>query len=208
MRKTIALTGCHGFIGKHLAQHLESCDHYVMPYRTDAMTAADLDKSPEVLIHCARHHKNITGALDHKKWLDEYMTDVVLPYETSLDFVKVHGTSNIIFISSVYGVEPPKVRYIPPNYVCSKAAEIHAAQNLAVQLAPKTRVNTIILGGVRSSRPEADQTKDFLKKYRARTLLDKMVSIKEIYGVLDLLISDASKGMTGAKITVDGGYLV
>jgi NAD(P)-dependent dehydrogenase (short-subunit alcohol dehydrogenase family) len=113
---------------------------------------------------------------------------------------------NVIFISSIYGLVPPTVREIPMNYITCKAAEIHLAKSLAVKLAPKIRVNTIILGGVESDRVEADQTPEFREAYCKKTLLGKMVQPDEIYGAVRFLVSDESKGMTGAQIIIDGGY--
>lgn len=202
----IALTGANGFMGKIIKKELEEAGHFVMPVRTDDMNTCF---GAEALIHCARHHEYITEPITHQKWLGEYETDVVLPYEYTMRNVKLNiELSNIIFITSIYGVRPPTVRYIPPNYCMAKAAEKQMVKELAVRLAPDIRVNGIIYGGVHSDREQAQQSDGFRKAYNAKTLLGHMVMPDEVAGAVLFLVSDSSKGMTGSFIKVDGGYTV
>lgn len=206
----IGLTGYNGFVGTIIRKNLEKDGYEVIEIRTDE---ENNDFRIDTLIHCARKHKNIIdkdGKLiefpSKEQWLSEFKTDVYLSYKTSWAFVG-RGLKNVIFISSIYGKIAPSIRDIPMNYLVSKAAEIHLAKCLANELSPNIRVNTIILGGVRSDRQEADQPDWFLDEYSKKTLLDQMVQEDEIYGAVKFLISDDSKGMTGSEIVIDGGYL-
>jgi len=204
----IVMTGTKGFIGKIIVPQLEADGHNVIAYDTRINTLTSLTHTPDVFIHAARHHGNITGIITKNKWLKEYETDVIDPYLLALDLKAHYNIKNIIYLSSIYGLEPPKVRHIPANYIAAKAAEIHSAKNLAIVLAPFTRVNIVILGGVLSDRTAAEQSDDFCERYNKRTLLNHMVLPDEIYGAIKFLVSDESKGMTGAEIRIDGGYTV
>jgi NAD(P)-dependent dehydrogenase (short-subunit alcohol dehydrogenase family) len=196
----IALTGANGFVGKILTKELNG---NIIPCRTDGEIKYDID----CLIHCARAHKNLIEPITQEKWVDEFTTDVMLPYFYTIEMIKVNPKlRNIIFISSIYGIKVPTVRPIPVNYQVCKAAEIYLSKILAVNLAPDIRVNCVIYGGVHSDREVADQYPEFREKYHARTLLGHMVMPDEVAGAVKFLVSDESKGMTGQNIIIDGGY--
>jgi NAD(P)-dependent dehydrogenase (short-subunit alcohol dehydrogenase family) len=202
----IALSGSFGFIGRIIKNALETKGHMIMPVRTDAGCIPD---NIDCLIHCARAHKNLIEPITEEKWIGEFTTDVMLPYFYTMKTIEANPwLDNIIFISSIYGIKVPTVRPIPINYLVSKAAEIYLSKILAVNLAPKIRVNCIILGGVESDREVAQQTPDFREKYSAKTLLGYMVLPDEVAGAVKFLVSDESKGITGQNIIVDGGYTV
>lgn len=218
MGKYVILTGASGFMGKIIKKSLEGDGYIVIPYRNEseeniskndvAISQIKFDSLKRAtLIHCARSHKNITGVIDEEKWMDEYRQDVYYPYLTTRHLAKNGLIDNVIYISSIYGQEPPKVRHIPENYVAAKSAEIHLAKYLSIQLAPTIRVNTICYGGVLSDREAANQTPDFRKKYNQRVPLGHMVFPEEIYGPIKFLVEN-SQGMTGSVINVDGGYTV
>jgi len=200
----IVLTGASGFIGKIIKKELEEIGHTVIPVRTDM---CDIPDDTDCLIHCARAHKNLIEPITEDKWIGEFTTDVMLPYFYTMKMIEANPwLDNIIFISSIYGIKVPTVRPIPINYLVSKAAEIYLSKVLAVNLAPKIRVNCIILGGVESDREVAQQTPDFLEKYSAKTLLGHMVLPDEVAGAVEYLVSHESKGITGQSIIIDGGY--
>jgi len=202
----VALTGSSGFIGRIIKNALEAKGNMVMPVRTDA---GCIPNNIDCLIHCARAHKNLIEPITEEKWIGEFTTDVILPYFYTMKVIEANPwLNNIIFISSIYGIKVPTVRPIPINYLVSKAAEIYLSKVLAVNLAPKIRVNCIVLGGVESDREVAQQTQEFREKYSAKTLLGHMVLPDEVAGAVKFLVSEESKGMTGINLIVDGGYTV
>ena len=202
----ILLTGAEGFIGKIIKKELQWIGHNVIPGRTDY---GELPYNIDCLIHCARSHENLVYPITEDKWMGEFKTDIYYPYRYTIAMLERNPEiNNIIFISSIYGIRPPTVRQIPINYQVCKAAEIYLSKCLAVQLAPKVRVNCVTLGGVESDREVAQQEDDFRAKYSAKTLLGHMVLPDEVTGAIRFLVSEESKGITGAPIIVDGGYTI
>jgi NAD(P)-dependent dehydrogenase (short-subunit alcohol dehydrogenase family) len=202
----IALTGANGFIGKILRSEMEKAGHNVIAARTDVKYNC-VFVNADCLIHCARHHGYITGDITPEKWHGEFETDVRLAHEYTMMMVeRCPNLNNIIFISSIYGKVVPTVRYIPENYIVCKAAEQMLAKLLAVRLAPKIRVNTVILGGVLSDRAEALQDEPgFREAYGKKTLTGRMTLPDEVAGAGKFLGSDESKGMAGTEIEIKGG---
>ncbi|MBR3933254.1 MAG: SDR family oxidoreductase [Clostridia bacterium] len=63
------------------------------------------------------------------------------------------------------------------------------------------RCNVLNLGGFFNNQPEL-----FVKRYCAKTFLNRMANESDIMGAIVFLASDASAYITGAAIAVDGGY--
>jgi NAD(P)-dependent dehydrogenase (short-subunit alcohol dehydrogenase family) len=123
-------------------------------------------------------------------------------------FAENNKNSTIVNFSSIYGIRPPNrdlygggFKHV--GYSVSKAGVIALSEYLALALAPSIRINTIVPGGVL-----ANQSSEFLEKYSAKCPMGRMSEVADLFGVVDLLISDASSYITGATIPVDGGWLL
>ena len=122
---------------------------------------------------------------------------------------------SIINISSIYGEVSPDQRIYPKNekgesfskpivYSVSKSAISGMTKYLAAYpnfAKHKIRVNMLTFGGVFNS-----QKPDFVDNYSAKVPLGRMARKDEYNGAVLFLASDASSYMTGANITLDGGY--
>lgn len=93
-------------------------------------------------------------------------------------------------------------------YGSSKAALDGLMRNLAVELAPRVRVNSILPGGMVTRMTKSMYNADSVsEKARERIPLGPG-SPKDIASVAEFLVSPASGWMTGQQLTVDGGRTV
>ena len=118
---------------------------------------------------------------------------------------------SIINISSIYGMVAPNrtiyddfERHAPIHYGVAKAALIHLTKEMAVRLADRgIRVNAVSYGGVEGRAKE-----EFIRRYSSLCPSGRMVPPQDVAGSVEFLASDASNGVTGHNLVVDGGWTV
>ena len=118
---------------------------------------------------------------------------------------------SIINIASHYGLIAPDQRIygksklnLPISYAASKSGIINLTRYLAAYWREKNiRVNTLTPGGVLDTKI---QSKDFIKKYSEKTILNRLANPDEYNGAILFLISNASSYMTGSNLVIDGGW--
>ncbi len=121
---------------------------------------------------------------------------------------KVHNPEtrcSIVFISSVYGITGSSSNVA---YSAGKAAVIGITRSLAVELAPKIRVNCVAPGFVKT---EMGGKINYLFDESHDKLVESMHPLGygeplDIAGGIAFLLSDASKWMTGSVLNIDGGF--
>lgn len=119
------------------------------------------------------------------------------------------GRGKIINLASTYGVVSPDPRVYgrsgvnsPPAYGAAKAAVIQLTRYLAVHWREHNiRVNCLVPGGVFDNQDE-----EFVREYERRTPLGRMAKADDYQGAVLFMASPASDYMTGAVVTVDGGW--
>lgn len=124
-------------------------------------------------------------------------------------FFKEQGFGNIISMSSIYGVIPPRFEVyenagftMPVEYAAIKSAVIHLTRYFAKYYKGKNiRFNCISPGGIENA-----QDGNFLVKYNSLSLNKGMLSPNDITGALLFLLSDASQFMNGQNLVVDDGF--
>lgn len=114
----------------------------------------------------------------------------------------------IVNISSTYGVVSADPRIYgdsginsPVAYAATKAGLINFTRYLAVHWRPSVRANVLVPGGV-----QAGQDPQFIRNYCDRTPLGRMARRDDYQGAILFMCSPASAYMTGAVLTVDGGW--
>lgn len=89
-------------------------------------------------------------------------------------------------------------------YACAKASILTKTKMLARILAPKIRVNCMILGSIETGWVEW-LDKETLKSYQSSISLGRLGGTGEVASVAVFLASDESSYITGQGIVVDGG---
>lgn len=123
-------------------------------------------------------------------------------------------SGSIVNIGSIYGIVSPDQRlyefrrnkgemfFKPAAYGASKAALDNLTKYLSTYWADKNvRVNTLCFGGFYANQP-----REFLDGYEAKCPMRRMADPSEALGPAIFLLSRASSYMTGARLTIDGGF--
>ncbi|MEM9116381.1 MAG: SDR family oxidoreductase [Cyanobacteria bacterium P01_F01_bin.56] len=178
---------------------------------------SQLSSAPDVIINNARSIDTLSinedGTVSRQNFLDEFLLDVVIPYELTMGIhqLKLSRLRSVVNIGSIYGVvaanpslyEDP-VHDSPIHYSVAKAALAHLTRELAVRLAPQDiQVNCVAYGGV-----EGRVDKKFQDQYARLCPQGRMLSELDITGPIDFLLSASSTAMTGQVLVVDGGWSV
>jgi 3-oxoacyl-[acyl-carrier protein] reductase len=139
---------------------------------------------------------NLSGAF--------YLTRAIAPHLlVAAEDPQVHPV--IVNIGATTGMRP---RRAGVNYCASKAGLLHLTKCLALELAPRIRVNSLI--------PGMTWTDELVSRFRlhdARALsgvleqipLGRIGSTDEIADALEFLVGATSVYLTGQKLIVDGG---
>ncbi|WP_210275865.1 3-oxoacyl-ACP reductase family protein [Phyllobacterium sp. P30BS-XVII] len=89
-------------------------------------------------------------------------------------------------------------------YSMTKAAVATMVKGIALDLAPRA----ITVNNVQPGPTETDMTADHLEKVKSLVPLGRVGQPHEIAGLVAYLASDESAYMTGASLTIDGGYVL
>jgi len=124
-------------------------------------------------------------------------------------FFVEQGYGNLIHLSSIQGVAPPKFEHYkgtkmvsPIEYSAIKAGVISITKYLSKYYKNKNiRVNSISPGGILDSQPE-----EFLEKYRRSCSSKGMLDGEDLLGTIVYLLSDMSKHLNGQNIILDDGW--
>jgi NAD(P)-dependent dehydrogenase (short-subunit alcohol dehydrogenase family) len=141
--------------------------------------------------------------------IETNLTAVHLACQTFGRAMIAAGGGRIVNLASTYGVVSPDPRIYgasgvnsPVAYAAAKAAVIQLTRYLAVHWRDKNiRVNCLVPGGVFDG-----QSSEFVDAYTARTPLGRMATADDYQGATLFMLSPASDYMTGAVVTVDGGW--
>lgn len=113
------------------------------------------------------------------------------------------GSGVIVNIASTNGItntDPTSA-----DYDASKAGIISLTRNLAAELAPKIRVNSIAPGWIDTDMNK-DLPKDLLKEELENVFMKRFGKAEEVAKAALFLVSDDASYITGSTLIVDGGH--
>jgi NAD(P)-dependent dehydrogenase (short-subunit alcohol dehydrogenase family) len=91
------------------------------------------------------------------------------------------------------------------DYNASKAGVILLARTMALELAPKVRVNAVCPGYVLTPMQQAEYTPEMLERVNATIPLGRHAKPEELAALYAFLASEEGAYFTGAVISMDGG---
>ncbi len=158
-------------------------------------------------VHCAGLIKMAPlRSIDVKMLQDVFYTHVFAPELITKTLIsrKVNGKNlkSVVFISSNISNRGAAAF---SAYGSSKAGLDGLMRNLSVELAPNVRVNSVLPGGMIT-----EMTKDIFEDEDMKAQIEKNYPLgignpSYIAPVVEFLISEKSRWITGQQITVDGG---
>lgn len=239
-RRRIALLGGAGGIGRVLAAELSAAGDDVLVLdlpasleRHGLAEGIDIDVTEEASV--ARAFAKVGGALDGFVNLAGYNTELTplaemepgyfdeiisanlrgafLAARAAAPLLEGTGTGEL---GSMVMIASGLASHVRPGYgaySASKAAVIAMTKTLALELAPKLRVNAVapglvdtafLRGGTGRSAEDADSIVN-LEAYKAMTPLDRIAHPADITGPIRFLLGPDSGFMTGQVLWVNGG---
>lgn len=93
------------------------------------------------------------------------------------------------------------------SYNASKAGVIELTRTMALELAPKIRVNAVCPGYILTPMQEAEYTGEMLEACKKRIPLGRMGSPEEVAALFAFLASDEAGFITGQHFVIDGGEI-
>ena len=126
-----------------------------------------------------------------------------------LNYFAEQKKGNLIHISSIFGIQPPKFNHYegtnmtsPIEYAAIKSGIISITRWLAKYYKNKNiRVNCISPGGLIDNQPIS-----FLEKYRESCTSIGMINAKDLVSTISLLLSSKSRAINGQNIIIDDGW--
>jgi meso-butanediol dehydrogenase/(S,S)-butanediol dehydrogenase/diacetyl reductase len=93
------------------------------------------------------------------------------------------------------------------DYNASKAGVIELSRSMALELAPRIRVNCVCPGYILTPMQEAEYTPDMLRAFQAKIPLGRLGRPQDVAAVFAFLASDEASFITGQCFVIDGGEI-
>lgn len=143
---------------------------------------------------------------DPETWAMALNVNLTGPYlicRAALPFLERGAPSTIVNIATGAALQPLANR---SAYAASKGGLVAFSKVLAMELAPKIRVNVVCPGGVDTPMVRSEfKTEEAMARVTARYALQRLAQAGEIAAAILFLTSAEASYVTGATLAVDGG---
>ena len=93
------------------------------------------------------------------------------------------------------------------DYNASKAGVIELTRSMALELAPKVRVNCVCPGFILTPMQEGEYTPEMLRTFKSKVPLKRVGRPAEVAALFAFLASDDAAFITGHYFVIDGGEI-
>ncbi len=93
------------------------------------------------------------------------------------------------------------------DYNASKAGVIELTRSMALELAPKVRVNVVCPGFILTPMQEAEYTPEMRRAFASKLPLDRLGRPEDVAALFAFLASDDAGFITGQHFVIDGGEI-
>ncbi len=93
------------------------------------------------------------------------------------------------------------------DYNASKAGVIELTRSMALELAPKVRVNSVCPGFILTPMQEAEYTPEMMRDFESKVPLKRLGRPEEVAALFAFLASDDAAFITGHYFVIDGGEI-
>lgn len=227
----LILIDMHGSDFKQLKEELISKWHIdCSSYECDLEIEKDREKViKEILstyknISCLINNAAFVGTSNLSGWVSSFEEQSLETWRRAMEvnltavfhlsqalapILKKSDGGNIINISSIYGVVPPRFDIYkntdmttPVEYSAIKSALISLTKYMAKYFkGTNIRFNSVSLGGILNNQPEV-----FLKAYKSFCLDKGMLEPEDVNGLILFLLSDSSQYINGQNLIIDDGF--
>ena len=144
-----------------------------------------------------------------QKTIDTNLSSIFYCTKFAIPFLQKGDGGNILINASIAAFKSFPNH---PAYCASKAASLALMKQLAVEYAPKIRVNAICPGPVDTpliwdSAKAFDKPKEAVENAKNATLLNRLGTPQDIAKLALFLVSEDSSWITASAMTIDGGII-
>lgn len=234
--RTIIITGASGGIGYEIAKTLDKKNNNLIliynqnkpnvesfkhcnweMFKCDLTISEEINqfvssvikkhKKIDVLINCAGISKfqqiQDTTDEDYYHVMDNNFKSVVMLTAAVSKHMISEKSGNIINISSMWGVVGSSMESL---YSASKAAINNLTLSLAKELGPSNINVNAICPGLIKTKMNNNLSKDTICEIIENTPLKRIGEPKDVASLVEFLINEKAKFITGQIITIDGGF--
>ena len=144
-----------------------------------------------------------------QKTINTNLSSIFYLCKYALPFLLKESQGNILINASIAAFKSFPNH---PAYCASKAASVALMKQMAVDYAPKIRVNAICPGPVDTpllweSAKAFENPETAVENAKRTTLLKRLGTPEDITKLVLFLVSDDSSWITGTTVTIDGGII-